>query len=143
MSFTGVENLDRSIHKSNGWLADIAEGFETTDRQFTYRVLRAWLHTLRDRLGVEVAAHLAAGFPELLRGVFYDGWNPSKVPEKCDRDEFVNRFAREARVTNVEAPEKIAVVSGVIRGHLGNGAFDHTLQQLPRDLRRLLHPESA
>ncbi|WP_046471536.1 DUF2267 domain-containing protein [Allosalinactinospora lopnorensis] len=141
MSFTGVENLDRSIHKTNTWLADVAERFGTTDRQFTYRVVRAWLHTVRDRLSVNVAAHLAAGLPELLRGVFYDGWNPSRVPGSYDRDEFVNRFAREARVANADAPGKISVVSAVFRDHLGNGAFDNTLQQLPRDLRRLLGSE--
>ncbi|GAA3746595.1 DUF2267 domain-containing protein [Salinactinospora qingdaonensis] len=143
MAFTGVENLDRSIHNSNTWLADVANGFETTDRQFTYRVLRAWLHTLRDRLSVEAAAHLAAGFPELLRGVFYDGWSPNKVPEKYDRAEFVARFAQEARIGNGEASEKIAVVSGVIRARLGNGAFDHTLAQLPNELRQLVSPEST
>ena len=72
MSFTGVDSLDRSIGKANAWLADIEAGFGTSDRRLAYRVLRAWLHSLRDRLSVEVAAQL----PELLRGVFCDGWNP-------------------------------------------------------------------
>jgi len=71
---TGVANLDRSIDKGNNWLADIDAGFGTSDRHFAYRVLRAWLHCLRDRLSVEVAAHFAAQLPELLRGVFFDGW---------------------------------------------------------------------
>ena len=82
MSFTGVGSLDRRIGKSNAWLAGIEEGFGTHDRRLAYRVGRAWLHSLRDRLTVEVAAHFAAQLPELLRGVFYDGWNPSRVPLK-------------------------------------------------------------
>ena len=69
MSFTGVASLDRSIDKANAWLADIDAGFATSDRHWLYRVLRAWLHNLRDRLTVEVAAHFAAQLPELLRGV--------------------------------------------------------------------------
>jgi uncharacterized protein (DUF2267 family) len=80
LSFTGVDSLDRSIHKTNAWLADVADSFGTEDRRFAYRVTRAWLHTLRDRLGVDASAHLAAQLPELLRGVFYDGWDPSRVP---------------------------------------------------------------
>ena len=68
MSFTGVGSLDRSIGKSNAWLAGIEEGFGTHDRRLAYRVVRAWLHSLRDRLTVEVAAHFAAQLPELLRG---------------------------------------------------------------------------
>jgi hypothetical protein len=66
MSFTGVDSLDRSIDKANVWLADIDAGFGTGDRRLAYRVLRAWLHNLRDRLSVEVAAHFAAQLPELL-----------------------------------------------------------------------------
>lgn len=73
MLLTGVENLDRSIERVNTWLADIDAGFGTSDRHLAYRVLRAWLHCLRDRLSVEVAAHFAAQLPELLRGTFFDG----------------------------------------------------------------------
>jgi uncharacterized protein (DUF2267 family) len=58
MSFTGVENLDRSIDKANTWLADIDSRFGTSDRHLAYRVLRAWLHCLRDHLSVQVAAQL-------------------------------------------------------------------------------------
>ena len=37
MSFTGVDSLDRSIDKTNVWLADIAQGFGTGDRRLAYR----------------------------------------------------------------------------------------------------------
>jgi uncharacterized protein (DUF2267 family) len=57
---TGVENLDRSIDKANAWLADIDAGFGTSDRHLAYRVLRAWLHCLRDRLE-PAASEAAAG----------------------------------------------------------------------------------
>jgi uncharacterized protein (DUF2267 family) len=73
MPFTGVSNLDRSIDKTNTWLAEIASEFGTEDRRLAYRVTRAWLHELRDRLPVPIAANFAAQLPELLRGVFYDG----------------------------------------------------------------------
>ena len=65
MSFTGVGSLNRSIDKCNAWLAGIEEGFGTHDRRLAYRVARAWLHSLRDRLTVEVSAHFA-GPRELL-----------------------------------------------------------------------------
>lgn len=65
MSFTGVSNLDHSIDKVNTWLAEIAGEFGTDDRHFAYRVTRAWLHTLRDRLPDPIAAHFAAQLPEL------------------------------------------------------------------------------
>ena len=80
MSSTGISSLEQSIDKANTGLAEIADGFATEDRTFAYRVTRAWLHALRDRLHVTIAANFATQLPELLRGVFYDGWSPGQVP---------------------------------------------------------------
>jgi uncharacterized protein (DUF2267 family) len=91
MSVTGISHLDHSIDTTNAWLADVADGFGTEDRRFAYRVTRAWLHALRDRLPVPVAANFAAQLPELLRGVFCDGWNPGRVPVKYGPAEYVGR----------------------------------------------------
>jgi uncharacterized protein (DUF2267 family) len=65
------------------------------------------LYSVRDRLTVEVAAHFAAQLPERLRGVFYDGWNPGRVPEKDGRGEYVARFAREARLLEPAVAEPV------------------------------------
>ena len=143
MSFTGVDSLDRSIGKANAWLADIDAGFGTADRRLAYRVLRAWLHSLRDRLSVEVAAHFAAQLPELLRGVFFDGWNPSRVPEKYDRAEYVTRFARVARVRDADVAKAARIVTGVARQHMSAGVMAHAFERLPASLRELLEPTAA
>jgi uncharacterized protein (DUF2267 family) len=143
MSFTGVENLDRSIDKVNAWLADIGAGFGTSDRRLAYRVLRAWLHNLRDCLSVEVAAHFAAQLPELLRGVFFDGWNPSHVPEKYDRAGYVARFAREARVHDSDVAKTAGIVAAAARRHMSAGVVEEAFRLLPADLRELLEPAAA
>lgn len=140
MSFTGVGSLDRSIDKSNAWLGGIEEGFGTHDRRLAYRVARARLHSLRDRLTVEVAAHFAAQLPELLRGVFYDGWNPSRVPLRYGRPEYVARFAREARIHQSDVPKASAVVTAAVRQHVSAGAVAEAFALLPGDLRELLEP---
>lgn len=140
MALTNVDSLDRSIAKTNAWLADVAEGFGTDDRRFAYRMMRAWLHALRDRLTVQVAAHFAAQLPELLRGVFYDGWNPSRVPLKYGPDEYVTRFAREAAIHDSDVAKAAAVVTAVIRMHVSGGLVDEVLGLLPADLRELLEP---
>ncbi len=138
MSFTGVDSLDSSIEKVNRWLADVAQALGTHDRRFCYRVTRAWLHCLRDRLTVQVAAHFAAQLPELLRGVFYDGWNPAHVPVKFGSAEYVARFVRDAGVHDTDVPKAAAAVTGVIRQHMSAGAVDEAFALLPADLRQLL-----
>lgn len=140
MSRTGVDSLDRSIDKTNVWLSDVARGFGTDDRRMAYRVTRSWLHTLRDRLPVPIAAHLAAQLPELLRGVFYEGWNPSKVPIKYGRDEYVARFAKDAQIHQNEVPKAGALVTSAMRRHMSAGAIDEALGALPTDVRELIMP---
>lgn len=143
MSFTGVDSLDRSIDKANAWLADIDAGFGTSDRHLAYRVLRAWLHCLRDRLTVEVAAHFAAQLPELLRGVFFDGWNPNHVPQKYDRAEYTRRFAREARVHDSDVAKAARIVTAAARQHMSVGVVAQALGLLPAELRELLEPPAT
>jgi len=100
MSQTSTAHLEQLTQKANAWIADVAWEFQTEDHEFAYRVTRAWLHLVRDRLPVIEVAHLGAQFPDLLRGVYYEGWSPSAVPVKYHRHEFVDRFAREAHIAD-------------------------------------------
>ena len=143
MSRTGVDSLDRSIDNTNRWLADVATSFGTEDRRMAYRVTRSWLHTLRDRLPVPIAAHLAAQLPELLRGVFYEGWNPSKVPVRYGRDEYITRFARDAQIHASEVPRASQLVTEAMRRHLSAGAVGEAFGVLPADVRDLLDAAST
>ena len=69
--------IEHSVEKTHIWLKEIAEELGDEDRQYAYRALRAVLHTLRDRLTVDVAAKLAAQLPTLIRGVYYEDWDPA------------------------------------------------------------------
>jgi uncharacterized protein (DUF2267 family) len=140
MSFTGVRHLDLSIDKTNVWLADIAREFSTKDRRLAYRVTRAWLHTLRDWLPIPVAAHFGAQLPELLRGVFYEGWNPSRVPVSYGSAEYTHRFARDAGIHGYEVAEAASRVTAAMRRHVSGGALDEALGTMPPALRRLTEP---
>lgn len=130
-----VGAFDHMVHSANAMVADIAEVFGTADRRFAYRVLRAWLHTLRDRLTVEEAANFAAQLPELVRGVYYDGWNPARVPVKYGHDEFTARFAKEASIPVEDVSWTVARVSVIMQSHFSVGQLEHALAQLPVWLR--------
>jgi uncharacterized protein (DUF2267 family) len=143
MTRTGVDSLDRSIEKTNAWLADVATTFGTEDRRLAYKVTRSWLHTLRDRLPVQVAAHLAAQLPELLRGVFYEGWNPSRVPVKYGRDDYLARFVREAQIHATEAPNALRLVTAALSRHISAGAIAEAKAVLPADIASLLEPDQS
>ena len=97
MTMTRLDILDRSVEKTHVWLNDLAEELGTDDPRYAYRVLRAFLHAVRDHLSVDEAAQLAAQLPIFVRGVFYEGWDPSGTPERArDVDSFLRRIVGEA-----------------------------------------------
>ncbi|MEV4320363.1 DUF2267 domain-containing protein [Actinocrispum sp. NPDC049592] len=93
----------------------MADWLDIDDMHQTYRVVRTWMHLLRDRLPVNSAAHLAAPLPELLRGVFYDGWRPSRVPDRMHAEGYLLRFQQEAWIPAAEVRATAAAVTGAMR----------------------------
>jgi uncharacterized protein (DUF2267 family) len=138
MSGNGLDPFDHAVHTANNWLSDVAKAFGTDDRRFAYRALRAWLHALRDRLTLESVATFAAQLPGLLRGTYYDGWSPSKSPIKYGTDEYILRFAQDARIPGRDVPVAAATITNALADHLSPGQLAETLAQLPSDLRALI-----
>lgn len=142
-SGTHAVSFEHAIHTANTWLNAVVEALGTDDQQLAHRALRAWLHTFRDRLTVEVAAHFAAQLPELLRGLYYDGWNPSAVPVKYDREGFVTRYAHESKIAVNDVPAIVPAVTEALREHFSPGQLEGALRQFPEDLRDLFEPAEA
>ena len=76
MSATGLDVFDKTLQTTNIWLNEIMDEMGP-DRQIAWKALSTVLHKLRDRLPVEAAAHLGAQLPLLVRGVYYDQYQPA------------------------------------------------------------------
>ncbi|KWX22528.1 hypothetical protein AFM11_20520 [Mycolicibacterium wolinskyi] len=137
---TKVPALDHAMHTAHTWVNAVARQFGTEDHEFAYGVLRAWLHTLRDRLTVAAAAHFAAQLPDLVRGVFYAGWDPDAVPVKFDADAYGVRFAHEANISVHDVDKAATAVTAALVGFLPAAQIEKVLEQLPRDVRARLEP---
>ena len=75
MSFTGLPIFDETVQLSNLWLNDLMDELSWKDKKRAYRILRATLHALRDRLTPHEAVHLGAQLPMLIRGLYYENWH--------------------------------------------------------------------
>ena len=137
-----VDIIERSVEKTNIWLRDMAFELGSEDRAAAYRSLRAVLHTLRDRLTVDEAAQLAAQLPPLVRGIYYDGWNPSSTPQRYhEAREFLSRVRAEARLAGeTEASYAVAAAVRVLRAHVSEGELDDVVAILPEPIRALFAP---
>jgi uncharacterized protein (DUF2267 family) len=144
-----VELIDRSVEKANVWLKELAEDLGTDDRKFAYRVLRAYLHAVRDRLMVDEAAQLAAQLPELVRGIYYEGWVPSRTPMTYRSvhefqtyrsvHEFLRRIADEALLPGeTEASYACSAGARVLRRHISEGEIADVVAVFPEELRVVL-----
>lgn len=141
---TDVVMVERSAESMRLWLNDLAaELGRPGDQQYAYRVLRGFLHTLRDRLPVNETAQLAAQLPELLRGVYYEGWRPSATPQGYhDLDTFLDRVSKQALLGGeTESAYAAEAAARVLTRRVAAGEMDKVRLVLPRDLAGFLSPE--
>lgn len=128
---------------AHDWLATVARHVATEDQYRAHRLVRAWLHAVRDRLTVESAVHFAAQLPLVWRGLFYDGWQPRQVPVKYDADQFLMTVAQDADLSIEEARQAVAAVTEALEELTSTDQIGHLLAQLPRTLREVLAPSGG
>ncbi|MGE5700803.1 MAG: DUF2267 domain-containing protein [Arthrospira platensis] len=140
MSDVNPTIIEHSVEKAHIWLKELTEELGVEDRQYAYRALRAVLHTLRDRLTVDIAAKLAAQLPTLIRGIYYEDWDPSRTPLPIhDVEKFLDHVVTEGRLAGeTEASLAVAAVARLLRRHISPGEIDDVLAVLPDKLKPLI-----
>ena len=139
MSVTGLSVFDATVQKTNAWLSELMETIGSDSRARAYAIFRATLHALRDRLTIEETAQFAAQFPMLLRGLYYEGWDPSGKPVKeRRREDFLARMERELTGNEEIDPTAAAsAVFAVLARRISAGEIADVKQVLPAEIRSL------
>ncbi len=142
MATTILPVFQNTLKKTDLWLDEIMDLLDWPDRHQAYKALRAVLHALRDRLTIEEATDLAAQFPMLVRGLFFEGWNPTGKPNDVRKSaafvEIVNQHFLAAEFANYIEPEDITrAVFQVIARHVSQGEINDVTGTLPKELRDL------
>jgi uncharacterized protein (DUF2267 family) len=140
MSITGLDVFDRTVQTTNSWLKTLMDELNWEDRHKAYGALRVTLQALRDRLTIEEVAQFGAQLPMLIRGFYYEGWDPTGKPEKLrHREEFLERIAEYfVRAGDPVHPEPVArAVFRVLAQRISDGEIEDVKHILPEELRSL------
>ena len=139
MSATGLEVFDTTVHKTNAWLNELLQELGWQDKHGAYLAMRATLHALRDRLTVDEVAQLGAQLPMLIRGFYYEGWDPSDKPLKVrHKEQFLAQMEREFPGVDGIDPEGVArAVFSVLAKRVSEGEIEDVRHVLPAEVREL------
>ncbi|WP_138471080.1 DUF2267 domain-containing protein [Poseidonocella sp. HB161398] len=128
MKLTGHAAVDEAPQVVAEWLNLLCDELDWGERVRAYRLLSETLHALRDYLGIDMAAALAAQLPLIIRGIYYTNWNPSETPTRGaqrGKDEFFERVSRAFTKDPLDDTERaVAAVFSVLRRKLSPGEID-------------------
>lgn len=143
MSTTILPLFDKSLQTTAIWLEEIQSDIGP-DRAFAWRVLSVVLQQLRDHLPIELSAHLGAQLPMIVRGTFYDQFDPTGLPRQAHgAEEFLKAVSDGLRDTRgVDPKDAVKSVFGVLTRHLSRGQVEKVARSLPHGI-RALWPEMA
>jgi uncharacterized protein (DUF2267 family) len=146
MDAAGLEVFDKTLQESDRWLRIVMEELETDNRRLAFAALRATLHALRDRIGPAHVADLGALLPMLLRGAYYEGWQPTKTrARERHLGAFLDQIAAELRRNADLGPLEAARASFVALSEcMDASAVEKLIEATEFDMRLLwpglIHP---
>ncbi|RAO40762.1 hypothetical protein ONO86_04129 [Micromonospora noduli] len=141
MADSMISAFESSLDKTNLILKDIenAYGWPKERRNQSYAALRTVLHLLRDRLPVGESVEFAQQLPVLVRGIYFDGWVPSDVPIKLNRDDFLYEVRQGFPYDAEGGAERVTqVVLDTLRRHVTQGEWQDVKDTMPKDLATMM-----
>ena len=134
-----VKAIQRTLNQTSQWLRDMLEVYDFADEDKAFILLKATLKTLRDRISPGEAFHLGAQLPALVRGFYYEGWDPDKKPT-TDRTKF--DFLTTVKVNlaghdDIDLEMAVPEVLKLILNKIDQGEAEQVKHNLPSDIQEL------
>lgn len=134
---TGIRSLDRAVHQARQWLNDVQSELGWPDEDRVYSATKAVIKTLRDRLTVEEAHHLSAQLPMLMRGFYFEGYNPTNKPLDIEsREEFYQKVREYFGAEPLDAEKATKAVLKTLDSKIG-GQMEDIRYNMPKDIQKI------
>lgn len=136
----------KTAHKSQIWINEMQKELKWMNGDSLYHLLRAVLQALRDQMNIHEAAHFAAQLPLLLRGTFYEGWNPhEEMIHGVTKDDFLQSVKTKlspAGVPKFELEPGVLIALNVIKKHISAGEMNDLVGAVEPSLRAFMKKKS-
>lgn len=133
-----IDVFATTVHKTNDWMNQLGGVLATQNKHVIYRALRSTLHALRDRLTVDEVAQLGAQLPMLLRGLYYEGWDPTGKPLRVrHKDDFLAPVVDALANDPIDAERAVRGVFQVLSNRVTFGETQDVKHILPAEVREL------
>jgi uncharacterized protein (DUF2267 family) len=140
MATDTVELIGKTVSETNHWLREIDEELSWNDRHAALQALRGVLHLIRDRVPLDESAQFSAQLPTLVRGIYWEQWDPSRTPITDRNEAVLLERVTEAFAGHDRDPDPRAVaraVFTVLTRHISWGEVDDVRHALPRRMQAL------
>lgn len=140
---SSTPTIDHAEEVAHEWIDELGDILDWSNDARTHLLFRTVLHAIRDFLTVDEAADLAAQLPVLVRGIYYEGWDPSGTPEKPrNKEAFMRRITDEFLRDPLDNPEAaVAAVIRLLNKHVTPGEMAQVRQSMRKGL-RFLFPDA-
>lgn len=130
--------ISHSVQLTQVWLKELRDNGDLANLDEALTVLRVVLHQLRDRLTMEEAVDLGAQLPMVIRGIYYEGWRPHKVPTKVhSRQKFIDQTLIKLLPSTVPTERAVRDVFAILVHHCDPGEISDVIGQMPDELKGL------
>lgn len=132
-----IHVFERTTHEAHEWVNDLAGRTGWSNEREVLHLLRAVMTKIRDHLPVDEMAQFSAQLPIILRGMFFEGWQPKLTPvhERRAADFIASIDAVVGDVIGYQGPSDIKAVFNTINAHISRGEIEDIRACLPQDLR--------
>ena len=139
--------FDKHLHEVNGFIEELASNLgHPEEKTQTIRLLKATLHTIRDRIHFGESLDLISQFPMILKALYVEGWKYHEKPP-LDFDD-IEGFKNEVKnlqdrmgEQSFDWPEPtedlIKIVMSSLQKYISDGQAVHVLSQMPKEVQKL------
>lgn len=136
MSHTSFADFSHAAQQAQQWVNELARDLCWSEPS-ACRLLKSVLHTVRDWLSQAEMADLSAQLPVLIRGIYFEGWNPS-VPAcgRKKRDFVLSVRDRFGHDDDVDFEAAINAVFKLLDRHISHGGIVQVGNSMKKSLRK-------